>query len=47
VVSQPFTLRFIVFGCRTEYVPDVAVFHDDGLLVVDVRPGGRGSEWTW
>lgn len=43
VLSQPFTLRFTVAGRRMEHVPDFAVFHDDGLLVVDARPGGRGE----
>jgi hypothetical protein len=43
VLSQPFTLRFTVSGRRMEHVPDFAVFHDGGLLVLDVRPGGRGE----
>ncbi|MFE1411234.1 TnsA-like heteromeric transposase endonuclease subunit [Streptomyces sp. NPDC058746] len=43
VLSQPFTLRFTVAGRRMEHVPDFAAFYDDGLLVVDVRPGGRAE----
>ncbi|OEJ36121.1 hypothetical protein BGK67_31895 [Streptomyces subrutilus] len=43
VLSQPFTLRLTVAGRRMEHVPDFAVLHDGGVLVADVRPGGRGE----
>lgn len=43
VLSQPFTLRFTAAGRRMEHVPDFAVLHDGGVLVADVRPGGRGD----
>ncbi|MEU6472432.1 TnsA-like heteromeric transposase endonuclease subunit [Streptomyces massasporeus] len=44
ILSQPFTLRFTVSGRRMEHVPDFAVIDDGGsVLVVDVRPGGRGQ----
>ncbi|WP_405927945.1 TnsA-like heteromeric transposase endonuclease subunit [Streptomyces griseus] len=43
VLSQPFTLRFTAAGRRMEHVPDFALLLDDGVLVADVRPGGRGK----
>ncbi|MET7644218.1 TnsA-like heteromeric transposase endonuclease subunit [Streptomyces sp. NPDC005426] len=43
VLSQPFTLPFTTAGRRMEHVPDFAALLDDGVLVADVRPGGRGE----
>ena len=41
VISQPFWLRFLTRAGWWEHVPDFLAWGPGGVVVVDVRPGGR------